>query len=322
MKDDNNYHLSSFSSHLIRVQLADITSKLSNSHAMKYKRREFLRLSGSVATGLALAPLACKLMPKETGDIKEFGLQLYTLRDVLPKDVKGTLKEVSLAGYKQIESYQHAELGMFWGMTNKDFKNYLNSLDLTVVSSHCDINKDFQKKVDEAAAINMKYLICPSIDAQKTADDYKKIAAQFNQCGDICKKAGLKFAYHNHDHDFKVVDGQIAQDIYMQNTDPNLVDFEMDIYWVVTAKQDPQAWLRKYSQRFRFCHIKDRKKDTADREVSVDLGTGSIDFSKVLKTAKDNGMQYFIVEQERYDNSTPIQAIRTDAEYMKQLKLS
>ena len=289
---------------------------------MNYKRREFIKLTGNLATGLVLSPLACKLMPKETGDIKTFGLQLYTLRDVLPKDPKGILKEVSLAGYKQIESYEHAQLGIFWGMTNTDFKNYLDSLEMTTVSSHCDINKDFQKKVDDAAAIGIKYLICPSIDTQKTADDYKKISGQFNQCGDICKKAGIKFAYHNHDHDFKTVDGQIAQDIYMQNTDPSLVDFEMDIYWVVTAKQDPEAWLKKYSNRFRLCHIKDRIKGTTEREASCELGEGSIKFPKILKTAKDNGMEYFIVEQERYDNSTPIQSIRVDAEYMKGLKLS
>ena len=286
---------------------------------MYYKRREFLKLSGHIATGLVLAPIACKLMPKETGDIKEFGLQLYTLRDVLPKDPRGVLKEVSLAGYKQIESYEHSELGMFWGMSNKDFKSYLNGLDMNIVSSHCDINKDFQKKVDDAAAIEMKYLICPSIDAQKTADDYKKYAEQFNQCGEICKKAGIRFAYHNHDHDFKTVDGQIAQDIYMQHTDPSLVDFEMDIYWVVTAKQDPEEWLKKYSNRFHLCHIKDRIKGTTEREASCALGEGSIKFSKILKTAQDNGMEYFIVEQERYDNSTPIQSIRIDAEYMKGL---
>lgn len=288
---------------------------------MNYRRREFLKITGNIATGLALSPIACRLMPKETGDIKEFGLQLYTLRDVLPKDPKGILKEVSLAGYKQIESYSGPS-GIFWGMTNKEFKSFLDSIDLTVVSSHVDINKDFQKTVDDAAAIGMKYLICPSIDAQKTADDYKRYAAQFNQCGEICKKAGIKFGYHNHDHDFKVVDGQIAQDIYMQNTDPALVDFEMDIYWVVTAKQDPEAWLKKYSQRFRLCHIKDRIKKATERDASCDLGEGSINFSKILKTAKDNGMQYFIVEQERYDNTTPVQSIRADAEYMKNLKLS
>jgi sugar phosphate isomerase/epimerase len=286
-----------------------------------YKRREFLKLSGSIAGGLVLFPLACKLMPKEGGDINNFGIQLYTLRDIMPNDPKGVLKEVSLAGYKQIESYNNDPLGIFWGMSNIDFKKYLDDLGMTLSSSHCDINKNFQKTVDDAAAIGMKYLVCPSIDKQKTIDDYKKIAAQFNQCGELCNKAGLKFAYHNHDHDFTTIDGQIAQDIYMQDTDSSLVDFEMDIYWVVTAKQDPEAWLKKYSNRFRLCHIKDRKKGTTEREVSVDLGTGSINFSKVLKTARDNGMQYFFVEQEKYENSTPLKSMRVDAEYMKELKL-
>ena len=287
---------------------------------MDYNRRDFLKLGGSIATGLVLTPLACKLMSKE-GDIKDFGIQLYTLRDDLPKDPKGVLKEISLAGYKQIESFEHEKLGIFWGMSNTEFKSYLDGIGLTVVSSHCDINKDFQKKVDDAAAIGMKYLVCPSIDKQKTIDDYKKFAAQFNQCGELCKKAGLRFAYHNHDHDFTTIDGQIAQDVYMQNTDPSLVDFEMDIYWVVTAGQNPEAWLKKYSGRFHLCHIKDRKKGTKDREESVDLGTGSINFPSVLKTARDNGMQYFLVEQEKYENSTPIKSMRVDAEYMKDLKL-
>jgi len=292
---------------------------------MNYKRREFIKLSGNLATGLALAPLACKLMPKEKeqeeGNVKTFGIQLYSVRDDLPKDPKGVLKQISSFGYKQIESYEHKDLGIFWGMSNTEFKKYMDDLGMVIVSSHCDINKDFQKKVDEAAAIGMKYLICPSVDAQKTIDDYKKLAVQFNQCGEICKKAGIRFAYHNHDHDFKMVEGQLAQDIYMQNTDPSLVDFEMDIYWVVTAQQDPEAWLKKYSNRFRLCHIKDRKKGTTEREVSCDLGTGSIDFPKILKTAKDNGMQYYLVEQEKYDNSTPLKSAEVDAGYMKRLKI-
>lgn len=287
---------------------------------MQYKRREFLKLGGSLATGLMLSPMACKLMSKDDGDIKTFGIQLWTLRDELPKDPKAVLKEVSLAGYKQIESFEGTQ-GIFWGMTNKDFKSYLDGLGMTIIASHCDINKDFQKKADDAAAIGMKYLICPSIDAQNTADDYKKTSEKFNQCGQICKQAGIKFAYHNHDHDFKIIDGQVVEDIYMQSTDASLVDFEMDIYWVVTSNQDPESWLKKYSNRFRLCHIKDRIRNTTERDASCVLGKGSINYPKILRTARENGMQYFIVEQERYDNTTPLQSMRDDAEYMKSLKL-
>ena len=128
----------------------------------------------------------------------------------------------------------------------------------------------------------MKYLITPWVGPQKTLDDYKKRSDEFNKAGEICKKAGIRFAYHNHWYSFTQQDGQFPQDIFMANTDPSLVDFEMDIYWVVTAGQDPEAWLKKYPNRFRLCHVKDRKKDAPAKEqdASCDLGAGSIDFPK------------------------------------------
>jgi len=286
------------------------------------KRKDFLKLSG----GLALAGLANKntfaslVQDEETKKLKAFGLQLYSLRDDLPKDTKGVLKQVAGFGYKQIEGYEGPK-GLFWGMTNKEFKAYMDELGTTFVSSHCDINKDFEKKAAESAEIGMKYLICPSVNSQKTIDEYKKIANQFNNCGEICKKAGIRFAYHNHDHDFRNVDGKLAQDIFMENTDPAIVDFEMDIYWVVTAKHDPEEWLKKYKNRFRFCHVKDRIKGATERDASCDLGTGSIDYTKILKTAKQSGMKYYIVEQERYDGTTPLKAVETCADYMKKLSI-
>jgi sugar phosphate isomerase/epimerase len=289
---------------------------------MNYKRREFIKLGGNLAAGFALAPVACKLMPKKTepDKLNAFGIQLWTVKNAMAKDPKGVLKQLAADGYRQIESFEHKDLGIFWGMNNTDFKKYMDDLGMTIISSHCDIKKDFEKKAGEAAAIGMKYLLCPSIGAMPTVDEYKKIAAQFNQCGTICKKAGIRFAYHNHDHDFKVVEGQVAEDIYLQNTDPGLVDFEMDIYWVVTAKQDPEAWMTKYKNRFRLCHIKDRIKGTTERDASCILGEGSIDYPKIVKIAKANGMKYYIVEQERYDNTTEMDCAKADAEYLKKLK--
>lgn len=288
---------------------------------MNYKRRDFLKLSGNVAAGLIFVPAACKLMGKDesTGTLSTFGLQLYTLRDDLPKDPKGVLKKVAAAGYKQIEGYEGPQ-GLFWGMTNTDFKKYMDDLGMTYISSHCDINKDFEKKAAEAAAIGMKYLICPYKGAQKTLDDYRKIAEDFNLKGDICKKNGIRFAYHNHDYSFKALEGQIPQDVMMGITDPSTVDYEMDIYWVVTAGQDPEAWMKKYKNRFRLCHVKDRTKGATEAADTCTLGQGTIDFAKILKTAKENGMQYYIVEQEKYAGTTPLKAIEDDATYMKALK--
>jgi sugar phosphate isomerase/epimerase len=289
-----------------------------------------LKLGGNLAAGIALAPLACKLMPKETkevadaakGGLDKFGLQLYSLRDDMPKDPMGVLKQVSSFGYRQIESYEGAK-GMFWGMSNTDFKKYMDDLDMTIVASHCDISKDFEKKAAEAAAIGMKYLICAWVGPQKSLDDFKRIAEDFNAKGEICKKNGIRFAYHNHDYSFKELEGQVPQTVMMDIADPALVDFEMDIYWVVTGNQDPEAWMKKYKNRFRLCHVKDRTKTPVENNGrnSVDLGTGVIDFSKILKTAKANGMEYFIVEQEAYPNGTPLEAAKVGAEYMKKLKI-
>jgi sugar phosphate isomerase/epimerase len=305
---------------------------------MSTDRRKFLKAAGMLASGFAISSIGCNTstQKEETSDKKDsaqqtsavaagtalsaFGLQLYSLRDDLPKDPKGVLKQVASFGYKQVESFEGKQ-GMFWGMSNTEFKKYMDELGMTIVSSHCDINKDFEKKAAQAGEIGMKYLICPYIGPQKKLDDYKKHAEKFNQCGEICKKNGLRFAYHNHDYTFKEQEGQMPQDVLMQHTSADTVDYEMDIYWVVTPGADPEAWLKKYASRFRLCHVKDRMKDAkpGDHDASCDVGTGVIDFAKVLKTASENGMQYYIVEQERYDNSTPLKSAEADAAYLKKL---
>ena len=287
---------------------------------MDYKRREFIKMGGSLAAGLVLSPLASDLMSNDTDDkLKAFGIQLWTVKKALAEDPKGVLKQLSADGYKLIESFQ-GNKGIFWGMSNTEFKKYMDELGMTIISSHCTTGEDFEKKANEAAAIGMKYLLNPFVPVQKTVDDYKKIAEQFNKNGEICKKAGIRFGYHNHAHDYKPIDNQVPMDIYLQKTDSSLVDFEMDIYWVVTAKHDPEAWLKKYKNRFRLCHIKDRIKGATEEDASCILGQGSIDFPKILKTAKKHGMQYYIVEQERYDNTTEMDSAKADAEYLKKIK--
>ncbi|MDE3143390.1 MAG: sugar phosphate isomerase/epimerase, partial [Bacteroidota bacterium] len=206
--------------------------------------------------------------------------------------------------------------GMFWGMTNKEFKKYMDELGMKIISSHCDTTKDFERKAAEAAEIGMKYLICPWKGPQKSIDDFKKFADEFNKNGEVCKKNGIRFAYHNHDYSWKPVDGQIPQEVMMDNTDKNLVDFEMDIYWVVAAGVDPQVYFKKYPNRFRLCHVKDLGK-TATGHESVHLGTGTIDFHSILKTGKENGLEYFIVEQEAFTNTNPLESAKIDAAYLK-----
>ncbi|HEY5970183.1 MAG TPA: sugar phosphate isomerase/epimerase [Chitinophagaceae bacterium] len=289
------------------------------------KRNEFLKLSG----GLALAGLASKsgfaALAGESAKLKNFGIQLWSVRDDLAKDPKGVLKQLSSYGYKQIESFEGGK-GMFWGMSNTEFKSYMDELGMKIIASHCDINKDFEKKAADAAAIGMKYLICPykgPLEKIKNIDEFKKFADEFNQKGEICKKNGIRFAYHNHDYSFVTMSGEMGQDVMMKNTDASLVDFELDMYWVGAAGQDIETWLKKYPKRFRLCHVKDRKKDAplTEKDASVVVGTGSINYPKILKTAKKYGMEYYIVEQEKWEGTTPMQAAQADAVYMKTLSI-
>ncbi len=296
---------------------------------MAIKRRDFLKTTSVLGSGLALAAFGsnltgCKSIATKsssTGNLGPFGLQLYTLRDDMPKDPKGILKQVASYGYTQLEGFE-GPMGIYWGMTNKEFKKYISDLGMTMISTHCDINQDFERKAAEAAEIGMKYLIEPYLGPQKSADDFKRAAQTFNEKGQVCKQHGLRFAYHNHDYSFVPIEGQLPQDIMMQNTDPSLVDFEMDIYWVVTGGQDPIAWFNKYPNRFRLCHVKDRKNaPLTDKDASVDLGKGFIDFPKILKEGKSKGLEYYFLEQEKYENTTPLEAAKVDADYLKKVRI-
>lgn len=306
---------------------------------MAIDRRRFIRHAGLWATGVAWAGTACRGNGNEGGKassteglqgegrqdagIGPFGIQLYTLRDDMPKDPKGVITRLAGFGYRQMEGFEGPQ-GMFWGMSHMDFKRFLDDLGVEMVSSHCDMDKDFEAKAAQAAEVGMKYLICPWIGPQKTADDYKRFADTFNSRGEVCRRNGLRFAYHNHAYSFLPVEGQqLPQDILMTRSDPATVDFEMDIYWVVTAGADPEAWLGKHPGRFTLCHVKDRMKGAGPKEedASCDLGKGSIDYARILKATKEGGMRYHIVEQERYDGSTPMESARACAAYMKGLKL-
>jgi len=284
---------------------------------MPVSRRKFLQTSGLfTAAGL----ISMNELLAGNLKLKNYGLQLWSVKNALAKDPKDVLKQIASFGYTQIESFEGGK-GIFWGMTPADFKKYMDDLGMKIISSHCNIDKDFEKKAADAVSIGMKYLICPYKGPRKSIDDFKKIAEDFNVKGDICKKNGIRFAYHNHDYSFVTVDGQVPQDVMLANTNPDTVDFEMDIYWVVTAGVDPVAYAEKYKNRFRLCHVKDRIKNTTEKDASCTLGEGSIDYPPMLKKLKANGVEYFIVEQERYDNTTELDSAKADAKYMSMLSI-
>lgn len=257
-----------------------------------------------------------------SGSHHPFGIQLWTLRDVFPSDPAAILRELASFGYTEIESFDGPR-GMFWGMGAAGFEQTIADLGMKLKGSHVNIFDEFEKKVEEAASTNIKYLVCPWIGGQDSLDAYRRMAERFNECGEICKKAGIQFAYHNHEYTFEQMDGIYPQDLLMTETDPDLVEYEIDIYWVVTAKANPEYWIKKYPGRFTLSHVKDRADVPASElRASTTLGTGIIDMKSVLQTAKDNGMKHFFVEQEEYEGTTPMRAAEDGAAYMKELRLS
>lgn len=324
---------------------------------MKLNRRNFLRNTGLLAATPLLANELWSCTPSSKTEeksadstakssmlidpsVKEFGIQLWTVKEDLAKDPKGVLKALASYGYKQIESFQ-GDKGVFWGMTAKEFKTLMDDLGTSLISTHCseeytmkkEKEGEFKKLVDDAASIGMKYLINPFLGDLKKEDEWKKAAEGLNRQGEIAAKAGLRMAYHNHNFEFKkFANGTMPQTILLEGTDPKLVDFEADLYWVVAAGENPEEWLKKYKNRFRLVHVKDIMADDKVKEITVKekvtdplfsfstiVGTGKIDFPHLLNVAKQNGVEYFIVEQERFDGTTPLKAAEADANYMKKL---
>jgi sugar phosphate isomerase/epimerase len=280
------------------------------------QRRSFLKQSGLLTAGALSVSQLDVFANAPQKAINPFGVQLYSTRDILPKDPKGVMTQLAQMGYKQFESYSGPQ-GFLWGMEPKEMKSFLGDMGVKMISTHFDMNKDLGKSIDMANGAGLSYLLCPYIGPQKTFDDWKKIADKFNTIGEQVTKGGLKFGYHNHDYSFKPLDGKIPQEYLLANTDPKHVMFELDLCWIDVAGQDPVAHLNKYGKRYELCHIKDYKKENG-KPVQNDLGKGNVDFKKTLRTAMDNGMKYFIVEQEEYPESV-LGSMKNDAEYMKKL---
>jgi sugar phosphate isomerase/epimerase len=293
-------------------------------------RRKFLQMSAVLGVG-SMLPLQFCTSPKEEstehaetsigtaqGTLKDFGIQIYSVKEDMAKDAKGTLKSMADFGYTQVEGFDGGK-GIFWGMPHKDFKNYMDDLGLAFIASHCNTFEGLESLAEQAGEIGMKYLINPYIGAQKSIDEYKKMADAFNKQGEICKQHGLRFAYHNHGYTFTELEGQIPQNVLIENTDPELVDFEMDTYWVYTAGHDPEEYIKKYPGRFKLGHVKDKSGDLPFEEAngSTLIGSGIMNFASILRTGKDNGMDYFIVEQERFEGTNPMEAAEKNAQYMK-----
>lgn len=279
------------------------------------KRREFVQKSALSAAALLTLPSLL-----EAGKSKAaIGLQLYTLRESIFGDPKDVLKKVAGFGYKELETFAYTD-GKIFGMPFADFGKYVKDLGMKVVSGHYGLDlvkgDKWEKAVADAKSIGQKYMILPYLveGDRKTIDDYKKICEIMNKAGEVCKKNGIRFGYHNHAFEFEQLEGQTPYDVLLKETDPKVVGMELDLYWVVRAGRDPLQLFEQHQGRFEQWHVKDM--DKANKDRNADIGTGSIDFKSIFAKAKLSGMKHFYVEQESYPGA-PIDSVAASIKNLK-----
>ena len=258
----------------------------------------------------------------------KMGLQLFTVRRPLANDVVGTIKKIASIGYEDSETYGYdAEQGKYYGLKAREFKQLLGDNNMITTSGHYDFTKFFDKTEDElmryvdqciegADALGQRYITWPWLDpAFRTLEHFRVLTGKLNAIGERIKKAGLGFAYHNHDFEFVDFNGENGYNIIMQQTDPSLVKLQIDLYWIMhSSKLSPAELFSKQPGRFVMWHIKDM--DKISRDYS-ELGNGSIDYTLILPEASRSGLQYYYIEQGGNFAKDPIQSITDSATYFK-----
>ncbi|HVW77044.1 MAG TPA: sugar phosphate isomerase/epimerase [Alloacidobacterium sp.] len=283
-------------------------------------RRTFLKTGAAAAAALKLGEHALLADPLGL----PVGLQLYSVRALLPNDYEGTLKKVAAIGYREVEA------AGFYGRSAEDVKTAMSAAGLLCVSAHYPLPqllKDVDGTLKYAKTLGLSYVICssPSVadpsrkQGPLTADDWRWNAEQFNQIGKKYKAEGVQFGYHNHTgefHDFG--DGHFGYEILLKDTDPKYVTLEMDCGWVSASGKSPIDYLTKYPGRFSMLHIKDLKPASGDHPSerhSTVLGKGTVDYKPIFAAAKKAGIKHYFVEQEEFDGDT-LDELKQDYAYL------
>jgi sugar phosphate isomerase/epimerase len=297
---------------------------------MTNSRRTFLKNSAVLLAGTALLSKTSFAASKPAEIV---GLQLYSVRDDMKKDPVGTLTQLAKIGYKNVEHANYIDR-KFYGYTPAEFKKILDDLGLKMPSGHTVMAKDhwdagkkmftdkWKYTVEDAAFMGQQYVISPWMDEtmRKTYDDMARYMDVFNLCGELCHKSGMKFGYHNHWFEFsEKLNGVKVFDIMMQKFDPKLVVMQLDIGNMYIAGAKALDILGQYPGRFELIHVKDEVAvNTPEKFESSVLGKGIIPTKEAIDLGrKIGGTSVFIIEQEAYQNITPLQSVKEDFDVMK-----
>ena len=281
-------------------------------------RRTFLKATGAVAAAACVGVDSLAAKPLNL----PLGLELYSLRDMLPKDFEGTLAKVRAAGYTVMEA------AGYYNRSATDFRKAMDHAGMRCVSTHHTLSvleTELDKWIEYGHTLGLEYIVCsssggmhrnPAAKGEPTLDDWRWIAGEFNRIGEKVKAAGMTFGVHNHTPEFAVIDGVLVYDELLRLTDPKLVIFEMDAGWVLASGHSPVDYLTKTPERFKLMHVKDMIKQPDGKELMTVLGKGSLDYGPIMHAATQ--LQYYFVEQESFEME-PIEELRLNAEYMRKL---
>jgi sugar phosphate isomerase/epimerase len=299
---------------------------------MKTTRRDFIK-TGAMALAGGTILSSCNF----SGPMKKelMGLQLYCVRDEMKVDPLGTLKELAKIGYHHVEHANYVDR-KFYGYTAVEFKKILADLGMTMPSGHTvfggqhwnaatnDFTDSWKYTIEDAATMGQQFVISPWLDEKlrQTYDDLLRQMEIFNKNGELCKKSGMKFGYHNHDFEFSVkLNDETLYDIMLQHTDPELVMQQLDIGNLYNGGAKAIDIVSKYPGRFESMHVKDEipSEGSHEKYESTILGTGIVGVKEVIDIGrKSAGTIHFIVEQESYQGKTPLECMKEDYDIMKQ----
>ena len=242
-------------------------------------------------------------------------LQMYTVRDDAARDFAGTLRRVAEIGYRSVE------LAGYGDLTAAELRKVLDDLGLRVAGSHAGIDAletSLERVIEDNRVLGNQYVVCPYLPAERRQDAsaYREVANALTEIGARLKQAGLQFAYHNHDFEFQWFDGASGYDIMMESSDPDLVQIELDTFWVKRAGQDPAAYLRKYAGRVPLIHLKDMTE--GPNPTFAEVGEGTMDFQAIFAEAETAGAQFYVVEQDVCQRP-PLESVRISFENLRRM---
>jgi sugar phosphate isomerase/epimerase len=285
-------------------------------------RRRFLTLAGTTAglgvAGLGLAHRQALAATKSAGiegghPLPKIGIELYTVRAQMQASVPKTLATIAQIGYDEVE------FAGYFGEKPADVKRYLADNGLKSYSAHVfldAVRDNLPQTLDDVAEVGHRYVVLGMGDSSiKTLDQFHHYLDFLRTTGEAARAHGLQFGYHNHSFEFKPIEGMIPYDVMLQQVDGGLMKLTMDLYWITNAGADPFAYFAKYPGRFKQCHLK----DMAPNREMADVGSGTIDFAKILARRKEAGFEHFYVERD--DAPDPYQSARNSLAYLRTLKV-